>query len=289
VIPAGGSGKLTAKIKTNPARNGRTMKTISVYTDSPGAAQLRLKLGYEAVTPIVVSPSPRIYVNGVEGTPESSKILLHRDDGKPLEAAVDSSGLTDGVTVSLKAVTEQDAAIGKIKPQPGDLWLITEVGDVPGGFRHSGRLVVTTNHPDVPRLELPMSLQMRPIMGVRPDKAQLWPADGGPGGAEVFVRLHHGQRALFGVTSVEVMEPKLVSAELISSDQQKIHSVRVFLPDDFSGVETATHTKVRIGTTVPERPVIEVQVTVLPEHVALRRTARRPAPKTQPAGTNSRP
>jgi hypothetical protein len=38
---------------------------------------------------------------------------------------------------------------------------------------------------------------------------------------------------------------------------------------------------VKITTSLPEKPEIEVPVTVLPKRAAMRRTARRPVPKVE--------
>ena len=283
MIPAGGSGKLKAKVKTSTGRSGRQNKSIAVHTSSPAAGSIRLTLGYNVVTPIVASPSYRIYVNGVEGTPETHKLLLHRADGQPLEAKIDKVSAGDGVDVRLETVTTPEAGQGKVMAQVGDLWLVTEVGEVPGGFVHSGLVVLSTNHPESPRLDIPMSLRMRPLIDVRPGTVQLWPADGGPGGTEVYVRLSHSQRVEFEVKAVEVADPKLISAELISEGAQKIHSVRVFLPEEFAGVESSVSTSVRISTSEVGKPVFDLPVTVSPRHAALRRSVRRPVPK--PAGS----
>jgi hypothetical protein len=278
VIPAGGSGTLTAKIKTRAGRSGKSAKSISVFTDAPDAPKLRLLLGYDAVTPIVVSPHPRVYVHGVEGSSSTAEVLLHRTDGEKLEAEVKRITVSDGVKVTLETVTESGPGPGQSTAQPGDILVTTELGKVPAGFAHNGLLVLGTNHPDVPELNLQLSLMMRPLIGVRPKNVQLWPEAGGPGGTEVSVRLHHGSRKLFGIESVEVLEPQLVEAQLTSVGDQRIHAVRVSLPLDFAGVDAPQSTVLRITTNLAEKPVIDVPVTVTPSRNALRTSARRPIP-----------
>ena len=54
VIPAGGSGTLTAKIKTSPMQNGRISKSINVVTDAADARNIRLRFTIGVETSIVV-------------------------------------------------------------------------------------------------------------------------------------------------------------------------------------------------------------------------------------------
>ena len=66
MIPAGGSGKLVAKVKTRVNQNGRMSKAVTVTTDAPGQESLRLTLSFKIAAAIVVRPRPQIFVDAIE-------------------------------------------------------------------------------------------------------------------------------------------------------------------------------------------------------------------------------
>jgi hypothetical protein len=57
-------------------------------------------------------------------------------------------------------------------------------------------------------VEVPLIVRVRPMIEVRPSPVRLWPADGGPGGASVLVRVAHAGHAAFEVIGIEVVDPK---------------------------------------------------------------------------------
>ena len=69
MIPAGGSGKLTARVATKPGQNGRVSKSVTVFTDEPGAQPRQLVFNFEASSPVMVLPRQTLYLRGQVGVP----------------------------------------------------------------------------------------------------------------------------------------------------------------------------------------------------------------------------
>ena len=273
MIPAGQSGKLEATVKTKVGRAGRQTKSISVETDAPEAQRMRLSVTYNVVTPIIASPGFRVMLSTVEGTATTNRILLHRADDKPLAVELDRSSVPEGVEVSLETVTTGDESDGRQKPNPGDVWVVATMEGTVDAMNHNGIVTLTTNHPEAPRLEVPIYIRVRSIIDVRPQRVNLWPSEGGPHGTTTLVRLSHGARGTFEVTSVEVSDPKLLTAELQSQGAQKMHSVRITLADGISLNGSDAEATVRVATSDAAKPVIDIPVAITTTSRAARRSS----------------
>jgi hypothetical protein len=289
VIPAGGSGQLTAKVTTKSGTSGRLAKNISVQTDAPGAENLRLVVNFNVVTPIVATPAHRVYINTLEGNPKTHRVLLHRADGESLELALEKPVGRDGVQVELVAAEPGVADAGMPPAQSGDQWLVVTADGISGGSDYNDVIVLTTNDPKAPRLELPLVVRVRPLIDVRPNPVRLWPPDGGPDGSSALVRLGHGGRLKFEIRGVEVADPSLISAEVVSQGAQQIHSLRVALKDGVAVDGKKLQTSVRISTSDRAKPVVELPVDIFPRNQVVRRqpaTVREPVPAAagSPAG-----
>jgi hypothetical protein len=110
---------------------------------------------------------------------------------------------------------------------------------------------------------------------LRPSLVRLWPSEGGPGGASALVRVAHAGRGTFEITGLEVADPKLVSATLESAGSQAIHSLRVSLAEGVTAADVGRRTTVRIATSDPLRPLVELPVELVAQHLAARRSVRR--------------
>lgn len=255
-----------------------------MQTDAPGAEDLRLTVSFNAVTPIVAMPAFRMYFNAVEGSSVTERLLLRRADGQPLEARVVGTTLERGLRVELAPAQGTEPAIGKLTPQRGDQWLVGTMESAVAGS-HDGLITVATNDPRAPKVEVPLVVRIRATIEARPSSVRLWPADGGPGGASLLVRLAHAGRSAFEVTGIEVADPALVTAKLESSGSQQIHSIRFTLAEGVTVGEGTLRTTVRIATSDPARPLIEVPVEVMARHEA----ARRPVQPTPVGASGATP
>jgi hypothetical protein len=282
VIPAGGSGKLVAKVHTKPTQNGRVNKVVSVRTDAPGAENLRLSLSFVAQAPIIIRPGARLYVNAVEGSGKTGRILLHRTDGKPLEVLkVESQG-----AVKIEAQAAQDG-----DPQgavAGDVWLQAEILPTDPVRREDTVVAVHTNHPDRPVVEVPVTTWVRGLIEPRPDRVSLWVNQSTHAGRSTTIRITHNGGKPFEVQAVESLRPEIIRVVPMTTDARTAHTVRVELaPDvDLASLQLPLSTTIRISSSEERRPVVEVPVTVSNRSDRFRparpRPQRPPAPAAQP-------
>jgi hypothetical protein len=277
VIPAGGSGKLVAKTKTTPLRTRRLSKSITVTTDAEGAANVMLRFTFDAKAPIQMLPSDRLVVYSIEGEETRQRMLLRNTDGEKLEV----SGVATEVEylrASVRQVAEREIWNG-IEAQPGDSWVELDLSaDAPVGVHH-GYLELTTNNPMAPSLRIPYLARVRKIISVKPEGARLWIAGSGDfDGASTFLGLEHNRGKEFKITDVSVSEPELFTAEAVSQDAARRHTLRVKLqpeltPESIAGTVQAWIT---IDTDVPESPVLKVPVLVAPTRAGVRRPFEEP-------------
>ncbi len=271
VIPAGGSGTLTARIKTTPTQSGPISKSIAVYTDSPEASRLTLSMSFKLVTAVRVFPTPRIRLNGVQGDAKTATLVFRRNDGEKLEiTGVESSD--ELVVVTVKPV-EENVEIGRLKAVPGDVILEASVAPGAGAVTSNGRLRVTTNHPDAEFIDVPFSLRIRPVIEAQPAQVRLILQDGNSAGRTTLFRLVHNLNGEFTLTEVKPSNPKIFRAQVVDGDaKQQVHAVAVILQDDITpgSLEGRLLESLTITTDDPSRPEFVVPVLIEPK------TLRRP-------------
>jgi len=192
VIPAGGSGTLTAKIKTTSTQSGPASTSIAVNTDSPGAPRVMLSVTFRSVTAVTVLPRPRINLNGVEGDVPTVTLVFHRSDGEKLEiTGVEHSD--ESVLINSKPV-KKEMAIGNLKALPGDVLVEASVAPGTGAVSINGRLKFKTNHPDAEFIDVPFSLRLRPVIEARPAQIRLILQDGNSSARTALFRIHDRRR-----------------------------------------------------------------------------------------------
>ena len=212
VIPAGGSGTLTANMKTSPVQNGPISKRISVETDAPGARSFRLRFKAEVEAPVLAKPRLRFIITAIEGEAASRRILLHRTDGKVLEVHGAKTGNKALMAKSI-AVTKKTRE-GGMEAEPGDVWieLATKPAERPANSNGSVRL--STNHPDLPTLDVPYTLRVRPLIELRPATVRLWFSEASAGRRRSAVSLTRNGGQKFRITGTEVSKGAAPCIEL---------------------------------------------------------------------------
>ncbi len=256
-------------------------KSIAVDTDDPDHRVIRLTMTFTVSSPIVVLPQLRVYLDTVAGSAERERVLLHRTDGKPLKVSARTEDLPPGVHVGAVPVREKATAPETPEAVPGDVWLETRVDadTSPGLYR--GRLVVHTDHPDLPELELPTSVRVRPLVEARPDVVQLWVSPEERGSRSALFRVQHNGGGTFSITDIEVGDPDLVKATRMDEGASRLHNVRVDLVGDVepTALDAARGIPVVIHTDDPDAPTVQVTV----------RIARTPQSVSRRTGTLRRP
>jgi len=298
VIPAGGSGTLTASVKTTQWQSRRISKAITVLTDSADQRSLTLRFTVEAYSPIVVRPGVRINLTTIQGAAGSTRILLHRADGKALTVTevvaehpqfhVRASPVTGGEDTPSKPADAaglwEDLATRRrpIDAAPGDVWIEFAMQEalVPGST--AGELHLTTNHPEAPELNLPYMVRVRPLIEARPEAVRMWLSPNRTSeGRSAIVSLRHNRRGEFAVTDIEVSHPDIFVAAANSTGEGTRQAVRVALVDGLGaeGLAGSVEGWIKVATDDPERPMVEIPVIVSPTRaLTRRRLVTRPAP-----------
>jgi hypothetical protein len=276
VIPAGGSGRLTAKITTSPSQRGRVSKSINVGTDAADARSLRLRFTVDVWAPIVAKPRLRLTATGLEGEEIRARILLHRADGEPLEISSVETG-NSAVRPQVDRVTQEERNSGTTTEER-DLWLevVSNQDAAPGML--TGMVRVATNHPDVPELLVPFSIRIRSLIEAQPAGVRMWlPQAGGREGQSTIMTLKRNGNFEFTITAIEVSHPEIFTAAANSTAPAVRQAVRVNLVDDLSRdtLRATVEGWIVVRTDDPEKPMVEIPVIVSPT----RASARRPLPR----------
>jgi hypothetical protein len=275
VIPAGGSGRLTARIKTSPTQNGKVSKSINVGTDAADARSLRLRFTVDVYAPIVAKPHLRLTATGLEGEGTRARVLLHRADGVPLEISSVETG-NPAVRAKVDRVTKEQGRSGTAA-EKGDLWLdvISNKDAAPGML--TGTVRAATNHPDAPELLVPFSIRIRSLIDAHPAGVRMWlPVAGRRDGQSAIVTLKRNGNVEFKITAIEVSHPEIFTAAANSTAPAVRQAVRVNLVGDLSRdtVSAAVEGWIVVRTDDPEKPTVEIPVIVSPKRLS----ARRPVP-----------
>jgi hypothetical protein len=263
VIPAGGSGKLVAKMQTAPLQNRRIAKSISVRTDDAEITNLNLRFSVEVRAPIIFEPSSRLVISTVEGHEGRQRFLLKRADGKALEVLSADTG-DPTLTAVVKPVVKEERKDG-FEAAPGDVWLeLVLPASSPIGS-HTGKLRLATNDPIASSFEVPFALRVRPLIEHRPVGVRLWPTPSRSGdGYTAFLNLNRIEEGDFRVTGIEVSHPEIFSATVVSSEPAQRQLVRVELAEGLGPEAIASTIEgwIEISTDDPVRAKLEVPVVV---------------------------
>jgi len=278
VIPAGGSGTLTAKIKTQSTQSGKVSKSIAVSTDIPATPRLMLSVTFNSVTAVTVRPTPRIHLNGVEGDALATSLVLHRSDGEKLEITGFESS-DDVLVLEAKPVT-QEMTVKNQKAVPGDVVVEASVAADVAAVSTNGRVRIRTNHPDAEVIDVTFSLRLRPVIEARPAQVRLILQDGNSSARTALFRIQHNLRGEFKLTDVKPSNPTVFRAEIVDGDtKQQVHTVAVMLQDDVKpgSLDGRLLESLVVITDDPKRSEITIPVLVEPK------VLRKPG-QPQPAG-----
>jgi hypothetical protein len=231
VIPAGGSGTLTAKIKTRTTQVGAVSKSVAVTTDSPDAQRVMLSVTFKSMPSVVVLPRPQMNLTGVFGDEPTATVIVRRPDGKKLEiTGVESSDKR--LVLTTKRVTDE-VVVGRSKAQPGDVLVIAALAPDVAPVSANGRFKLRTNHPEAESLDVIYSLRLRPVIEARPRQLRLLLQEGNSTNRTALFRIQHNRQGSFQLTAVEPSNPELFRAEMVDGAvKQQVHTVAVMLQDE---------------------------------------------------------
>jgi len=253
-------------------------KSISVATDAQNAKSLRLSMKFSVETMISMKPRPQIFTNAVVGDPASGRILMHRNDGKKLEISAVRYESSDIEVEALPVDPKAEKPAG-FKPEAGDIWLIAKAKDGSGPGNHSLKVWLTTNHPKLTEVEIPVTFRIKPLISAHPEQVRLWLQESGAGPRGTIFRIINNRGADFEVTSITVEDEALVKASLVAEGLARMHNIRVEVVDGltFSDLgQKGKTTDLVIGTSDPKQPEVRVPVLLVPRQ-AVTRPVRSPA------------
>ncbi len=262
VIPAGGTGTLTARVRTLTSQSGAVSKSVAVTTSDPAAPRIMLGVTFRVATVVAVLPRPRLYLQGVQGDRPETSLLLRRDDGAPLEiTGIENSG--GRLLLSAETLTESRSVEG-VDGRVGDVVLRATVEpDLPASTAN-GTVKVRTNHPDAPSIDIFYSLRMRPLVESRPGQVVLVLQEGNSSGRAALARLQHNRGASFGVTGLEPSNPALFQAELIGDPAKRsVHSVSIRLAEEVLPGTMAGRRMESLEITTDDEQAPELRVPIL--------------------------
>ncbi len=272
VIPAGGSGKLTAKVKTHASQSGHLTKVVTVTTDDPVAKTIQLKMSFDVKPAIEVKPEARPQLEAIEGGTASKTLVLHRVDGKPLEVTRIDTGSPKLLTVTSRPATKKDRKLGAVE---GDVVLEIRSKELSGFTQRTQILTLHTNHPKLETMRLPVRIRVKPVIAAMPAQVRLW----APAGEEArdlvsVVTVLSNTGKPFTITAVESSHPDVVTAEVKGKGSATRHTIALHVPAKVvSGIGLGTkRATLTIRTDNARKPVLEVPVLI----------ARRRKPKRFP-------
>jgi len=263
VIPPGGSGTLTAKVATKPTQDGRLTKRISVYTDESGQRPIQLKLSFRLVAPIVVDPAGKIVLQAVVGESIVQRFSLRRRDGEELEITRINPLLGDLVAIRYGAA-EEDLRTQWPEPVRGGMVFVEALLEPQlEKLRRNSGLQITTNHPDVRLLTLPMSVWVRDLIEAAPASLNLRGGAGGSRRSRAIVRVVHRGDVPFEIETLEISDPDLLSATQTTQGASSNHSIQVEVNTELNlEVGQVRRGWLEVQTSAADRSQIRVPVTV---------------------------
>jgi len=273
VIPAGKSGTLTAKIKTVQGRTLQLTKSISVTTDCEAVPTLRLTAKLKAVSPIEVTPKQHVSLSSIVGEKKAQQLLVRRADGKPLTLSVTEIKPEGLVTVTTEAAAANAGEQAPARTNPGEVAVDVELIPQSSAVNQNGQITLTTNVEKQQQVQIPFVVRVREALEAIPAHAYLFvaPQKEQPTRA-INVNLRQNARESFSVSRVTVSDPELVTARLVTEGERHTHAIKVELAQgvDLQSLKLPFVTTLKIETSVHQRPVVVVPVTVQERVIASR-------------------
>lgn len=252
VIAPGATGTVRAVVDTT-SELGPSVKTISVVTDDPRQARIKLSIEANVKPFLALDPGHARFTTFVrEDRDQSIPQLLWADDFEELEiTGVESP--EPWVEVSYREATEAESSDEGV----GKQWRVdvTLSKDAPvGPLAHS--VLLRTNHPKQKVVEIPVTGFVRPMVAVLPPRVDFGKIDLAQGGRWGVLVRTFGSAPL----QIENVESTIEGIEVkIEPVQEGQQYYLLFTPTDampkgpFEG-------QVEVETNLPERPKLTVSL-----------------------------
>jgi hypothetical protein len=235
VIPAGGSGTLTASVATKANQRGRQVKSIQVLTDADVAPAVRLQVVMEVHVPIEILPRPRLDLQAIEGGDDSATLVFRRSDGGPLTLSDPVSRVGAWVEFDVETVARDGRLDNGLALREGDAIVTARVRPGAEPVRRDGTLQLRSNHPQMPVLTVPVAVRIRQMIEVRPSEVRLVSGTSRPGSGSTIVRIVHNHNRPFRLAAVVPERPAVVQAGPATDGARTVHNVWIRLTQTASG------------------------------------------------------
>jgi hypothetical protein len=153
-IPPGGEGRITIELKTDDYQ-GKIARSANVFTNDPKKPRLTLGLKGNIWPPVLVTPR-HAQLNGIVGDTVETVVYLQGQKKEPLTVQLGPISIPDKVEVGLK------------EAEKGRSYELNIRNKVRGEARYSGKIELTTNYPDRPKIQIKIQGNIRPPLEVRP-------------------------------------------------------------------------------------------------------------------------
>jgi hypothetical protein len=208
-------GYLNASLQTGKLR-GSVGRGISVYTNDPQKAKLRLTIRAEVLSIVTLLPREIMAVSNAGPQRDRSRVLIRKDPNEPGELKITelSSSVPWVAAEATRLEEPRPAADGLPAGRPGD-WLLAVNAVEPVRYeRRRTEIKFKTGLQRQAEMTVPVMVDLRPPVNVSMREVRIQPPrDGSPSTATVAVSLRRG---LEGPLAVEV-EPELLSVELVKT------------------------------------------------------------------------
>jgi hypothetical protein len=265
VIPPGGAGKVNVSIKTNRYR-GTITKSVAVYSNDPKNKRASLRLKGTILVPIEVRPSDRVNISGKVGEIKPKELLLVSRDGEPfdiltmrklsnrLEVALEPApGSAEKRADGSKAPSRKPAKDAVAGGHAAYKATLSIAEDAPMG-RLLDTVVLTTNHPKEPRLQIAVNGRVDGDLVVRP-LALYFPVRGrGQPALQQELRLTRRPAGGLEVLGMESTHPDFVPS-LHEVAEGLEYRIEVKRPEAKAGSRAEATLKIRTNVGLVEVPI----------------------------------
>lgn len=161
VIPPGGEGKITLRIKTTGYR-GQLSRGAKIYSNDPNRAMETVRVTFSVK--ILIDVMPRyVYLRGMAGQVLTRVVTIRTEVDRPLTLTTSRFDLEKKVKYTIEEV------------QKGKLFRI-HISNIPGTpLSYRGVLELRTNYPEKPIIRIPISATFKepPPVNVSPSRVMM--------------------------------------------------------------------------------------------------------------------
>lgn len=228
-------------------RRGEQVKTITVMTDAPLQPQLQLWMKGYAVVDIGLEPA---YVNFGQITPDATREALVELLGADASVAITGiSGASD--RFQAEVVTNEAGVANRLR--------IRAIPPFPSGFTRTD-IRITTTHPRVAELSLPVSALVPESVYVIPKWVLVRGPAGGPPARRSFL-VRAGAVQTFALLGVDVPDARIqVQTETVGPSNYRVTLTDIPIDAALNGKQVVVRTDVAGFESIP----LDIRLTVDP-------------------------